>query len=1200
VIGVARKLTAILCLAAGLGYVSLSGNARADETAADTLIREVESLQRDGTRVKALIERLTGDRADSSGLPVEALLRLLEAIPPEPTIPAADAAAFDPQAVEFFERSVRPVLAEHCFACHGPEKQKNDLRVDSRASLVQGGARGAAIKPGDAAGSLLIQVIAYTGDVQMPPVGKLPQEAIDALTHWVAMGAPWPGGETVSVAATPTTMEARIEEARASHWAFQPVQNAPVPEVTNTGWSDSALDRFILKKLEEAGLSPSPRADKRTLIRRATFDLHGLPPTPEEVATFETDESPDAYARLIDRHLDSPRYGERWGRYWLDVARYADTRGYVFEEEREFAFSYTYRDYVIRAFNEDLAYDQFIMHQLAADRMDLGDDKRPLAALGFLTLGRHFLGNVHDITDDRIDVVTRGLQALTVSCARCHDHKYDPISSADYYAMYGIFRSSYEPEDPPLIEEPDPNDPQYQEYLNEIAAKEQAVQDYLTSLHVELLSEARNRVGDYLLAAWEARDMSEDEPLRALARDRKLHWQLLQRWRDYLKAKAETEGHDAIFAPWAAFASLSVEAFEAEAPALAAAFAANENADTRVNPRIAGAFKGDPPKTMAGVAERYGRALADVNREWIDLVASRAQIAQQSGEAHIDLPASLPDGDAESLRQILYGSDSPANIPAADVEDLKDVPTRNRVRDLRNAVAKVKATHPGRPDCAMALFDADKPFDPYVFERGKPENKGDPVPRGYLAVLAKGEREPFDDGSGRLELAKAIASRDNPLTARVMVNRVWMHHFGKPLAASPSDFGVQSDPPSHPELLDYLSWQFMENGWSVKSLHRAIMLSETYQQASFDRPDAGAVDPENRLIWRQNRRRLDFEAMRDAVLAAAGNIDFTMGGPSVDIAEEPLPLRRTVYSRVERQNLPGMFRTFDFAGPDTHSPRRYFTTVPQQALFLMNSPFIIEQARALMERPELSGDVPDADRVRTLYELTQQRGPSDEEVALGLAFLEKAVASGPPDSPPPPTWVYGYGLVDESAGTVASFDALPHFSGGSWKGGPDLPDPELGWVSLHSHGGHPGDDAHAAIRRWIAPLDATVAIEGHLRHGSEKGNGVKGYVISSRSGIVWSGSIHNGEIETDASEIIVEKGDTLDLVVSCQGDTGWDGFTWHPRIWVTETKDESTFIREWLTRLDFEGPAPEPPTPLDPWGQYAQVLLLTNEFMFVD
>ena len=379
-----------------------------------------------------------------------------------------------------------------------------------------------------------------------------------------------------------------------------------------------------------------------------------------------------------------------------------------------------------------------------------------------------------------------------------------------------------------------------------------------------------------------------------------------------------------------------------------------------------------------------------------------------------------------------------------------------------------------------------------------------------------------------------------------------------------------------------------------------ILLTEAYQQASDDNEAARAADPENRLLWRQNRHRLDFEAMRDALLAAAGHLDTSMGGPSVQIVEPPFSLRRTVYSQIERQNLPGMFRTFDFAGPDTHSPKRYFTPQPQQALFFMNSPFVIEQERAMAARPELASGVPNEERVRSLYALTQQRVPDAEEVAMGLAFLARSATSGPPDPPRAPDWLYGYGRVDEAAGAVASFTALPHFSDETWKGGPVLPDPALGWVSLNAKGGHPGEEQFAAIRRWVAPVSGTLSIEGQLRHGSDKGNGIAGYVVSSRADIVWTGHVHNGAIDTNAASIPVEKGDTLDLVVASAGDTGWDGFEWHPRLWLTDTPEEDILKREWLTRIDFAGPAPAPPEPLRPWEQYAQVLLLTNEFMFVD
>ncbi|MCC6695488.1 MAG: PSD1 domain-containing protein [Candidatus Hydrogenedentes bacterium] len=1160
------------------------------EILVDKLTGFVQRLEADAAAREAARDALK-DNASAPAQAVQDLLRALEQ-------GSAPQAPPDPELSEFFERQIRPLLAEHCISCHGPDKQKNGLRLDSREAVLRGGVSGPAAAPGDPAASLLVQVIEYAGDIQMPPQGKLPDEAVEALRHWIAVGAPWPAGAGQSTTLSPKSMEERIAEARAAHWAFQPVTNPAPPEVAGAASSSAAVDRFILKKLEEANLTPSPRADRRTLIRRVTFDLLGLPPTPQEVEDFVNDDSPEAYATLVDRLLASPRYGERWGRYWLDVARYADTRGYVFQMERDFPFSYTYRDYVIRAFNEDLPYDQFLMQQLAADRLDLGDDKRPLAALGFLTLGRHFLGNVHDITDDRIDVVTRGLQGLTVSCARCHDHKYDPVPIEDYYSLYGIFRSSVEPEELPRIEEPDPSDPQYQDYQKALHTAEQAVQDFLNGLHVDLLTQARSRAGDYLLAAWEARGMTEDEPLRALARDKDLHWQLLQRWREYLKAKSGE--HDPVFAPWTVFAALAPESFEAEAAALAARFAANEDKDRPINPRIAAAFAGETPKSMAAVAERYGALLRGVDEEWSEYLASQAHIAAQQGAESVALPAALPDLDAESVRLVLYGKDSPANIPAGDVEELKDVPTQNRVRDLRNGVMRVKASHPGRPDCAMALFDSEVLFDPYVFERGKPENKGPAVPRRYLAVLARDERAPYTDGSGRLELAQAIASKENPLTARVLVNRLWMHHFGRPLVDTPSDFGLRCTPPSHPELLDYLAWQFMENGWSIKGLHRMMLLTETYQQSCADNATARAADPENRLLWRQNRRRLDFEAMRDALLASAGHLDTTMGGPSVQIVEPPFSLRRTVYCQIERQNLPGMFRTFDFAGPDTHSPKRYFTTVPQQALFLMNSPFVIEQARALMARPELAAGKPDEERIRALYALIQQREPAADEIAMGLAFLAKSATSGPPDPPRPPDWLYGYGHVDEAAGRVASFAPLPHFSDATWKGGPVLPDPTLGWVSLNAKGGHPGETQFAAIRRWVAPVSGMLSIEGQLRHGSDKGNGVTGYVVSSRTGIVWTGRAHNSAIDTNAASISVERGDTLDLVVDSAGDTGWDGFEWHPRLWLTDTPETDVLKREWLPRIDFAGPTPAPPEPLHPWEQYAQVLLLTNEFMFVD
>jgi mono/diheme cytochrome c family protein len=1093
--------------------------------------------------------------------------------------------------LEYFETHVRPVLAENCVECHGPPRQRSGLRLDSRAGVLRGGESGPALVPGDVAQSLLLQVLRYDGAVKMPPPGKLDDAAIAAIEHWVAMGAPWPA-ETAEPLDAAKPFAEIIAEAREQHWAFQPVTAPALPEVSDGAWARSPIDYFVLAQLEQAGLGPSPTAGKRTLIRRATFDLIGLPPTRDEVEAFEQDDSPEAFETVVDRLLASPHYGERWARYWLDVARYADTKGYVFQEERAFPFSHTYRDYVIRAFNDDLPYDEFLMHQLAADQMELGEDKRPLAAMGYLTLGRRFIGNVHDIVDDRIDVVTRGMMGLTVSCARCHDHKYDPISAADYYALYGVFRSSEEPAELPLIAAPNMDDTLYQEYVTEVTAKETEVARFLERLHVELLQHTRDITVEYLMAAHEARDVQGDEPLQTIARDRALRWQLVQRWRAFLNAK--TDAPDAVWTPWQAFAALAPDEFAARAPELAQRFVEAKHEAQPVNARIAAAFKGDAPASMDDVAARYGRVLHSAAREWADLLASHSQIAARTGA--FAPPAGLPDPDADAIRLVLYGADSPANIPAADVEMLSDVPTQNKVRDRRNAVLRVQATHPGRPDRAMALVDAAKLFDPYVFLRGKVENKGEKVPRRFLEVLDPAGKA-FEQGSGRLELAQAIASAENPLTARVMVNRVWMYHFGQALVDSTSDFGLRSDEPTHPELLDYLAARFVQEGWSMKKLHRAIMLSNAYQQASEDREDGLSMDPENRLLWRQNRQRLDLESMRDAVLAAAGTLDATMFGPSVTITQRPFPTRRSVYSFIERQNLPGMFRTFDFASPDTHSPKRYATTVPQQALFMMNGPFVVEQARLLAGRAV--GEP--VERVRELYARVFQRYPTEEELRLAEMFLEQSTTSMPIAPPGPREWQYGYGTVDEAANAVVSFTPMPHWTGQAWQGGPNLPDAALGWVTLHSHGGHPGGDAdHSVIRRWISPVEGVIGIVGDLKHGAEAGDGVIGYIVSSRDGIVWKGAVRNGEIPTNVEIINVAPGDTLDLVVACGENEQHDSFTWHPRIYVNEAVGDIPVKTEWLARLDFAGPPPQPPAPLEPWEQYAQVLLMTNEFMFVD
>lgn len=874
------------------------------------------------------------------------------------------------EAEAFFETKVRPVLAERCWSCHGDAKQSSELRLDSRARILQGGLQGPAIEPGKPDESLLIEVVDGSGLLTMPPKGKgdkLKPEQIEALGDWIRAGAPWP--EHLEVADS----KAGASE---THWSFQPVEAVEVPSVADPSKVATPVDAFIVSKLEQAGLSPSPSADRRTLVRRATFDLTGLPPTPEEVEAFEKDESPDAFARLVDRLLDSPQYGERWARHWLDVARYADTKGYVFQQERRYPFSYTYRDYVVEAFNQDKPYDQFLKEQIAADQLK-SDDPTTLAALGFLTVGRRFLNSQQDIIDDRIDVVTRGLMGLTVACARCHDHKYDPIPTEDYYSLYGVFASCDEPEDLPKIGES--SGPEAEKYRQERQKRLKAVSDYVEERRQAYQKVTREQAEAYLLAAFDLgfKDGGRgDKKLDGIVRDRKLRPELLRRlmrlWKRGEKAKAEP-----FLQAWRAFEAVPAEDFAEKAPAVSSKLVETaENLVGPPEPSLAFVVAQPPPESMREVVARYGRLLAEAAK-----------------------PESPETEAVREAREVLDQKGGPFVVASDEVDRLKDRAERNKIRALERKVAELDVVHPGAPPRAMVLVDREEPVEPHVFLRGNPGRRGETVPRRFLKVLSGPDREPFEHGSGRLDLANEVADAQNPLTARVFVNRVWRYHFGEGLVRTPSDFGLRGDEPTHPELLDWLATDFIRNGWSVKHLHRAIMLSNAYRQQSRLRPDGFEKDPENRLLWRQSRQRLDFEAMRDALLAVSGRLDQTMGGRPVSITDSPGSPRRTLYGFIDRQNLDALFRTFDLASPDTSSPGRPVTTVPQQGLFFFNSPFVAQQSRALAERLEdLEADDYEQ-RVDRLYRLLFARDALPDEVDLARRFIEAQHKAGPEDAP---------------------------------------------------------------------------------------------------------------------------------------------------------------------------------------------------------
>jgi hypothetical protein len=469
-----------------------------------------------------------------------------------------------------------------------------------------------------------------------------------------------------------------------------------------------------------------------------------------------------------------------------------------------------------------------------------------------------------------------------------------------------------------------------------------------------------------------------------------------------------------------------------------------------------------------------------------------------------------------------------------------------------------------------------------VFKRGNPATKGEEVPIQYLTVISGDKRQPFKHGSGRLEMARAIVSKDNPLTARVMVNRVWAWHFGQGLVTTPSDFGTRCELPSHPELLDYLARRFMDNNWSIKRLHRDVLLSATYRQSSRDNP-AASVDPSNRLLWRFNRQRLDFESMRDSLLAVSGELDASAGGRPVDMFVSP---RRSVYAKVDRQFVPGVFRVFDFANPDLHIPQRATTTVPQQALFFMNSTFLADRARALAARPAVAAAPTPKDKVRALYELCYQRLPTERQQEAALDFLgqqqSRTIQPQPAPPPPPSPWQYGYGEIDPATGRVAHFTKLPHFTGTAWQGGPTWPDAKLGWVQLTATGGHAGDDlSHAAVRRFTAPRDATVSITGTVRHPNEAGDGVVATIVSSRTGVVARYTLHHQSATAAIEPVALRKGDTLDFVVDRHNDLNSDDFEWSPKIKDLAATGESS--RAFDAKKDFAGvPPPPPPPPPNP------------------
>ena len=887
-----------------------------------------------------------------------------------------------------FNRQVRPILAEHCFQCHGPdgEKRSADLRLD-----VEADAKKSSIVAGSPGDSELIHRISSTDpDAVMPPreTGKVLTEAQkEVLKQWIQEGAKY-----------------------ASHWAFQPIADSDdlLKSLPSSNVDRSPVDRFLTQKLDEAGLTYSQPVSRAQFIRRATFDLTGLPPTWAEVEAFENDTAAGSEQRLIDRLLESPRYGERWGRHWLDIARYADTHGGAAIGFTSFPFSYTYRDYVINAFNRDLPIDRFLQEQIAADQMGLSDGDPALAALGFLTVGMQFR-NYHDTIDDQIDVVTRGLMGLTVTCARCHDHKFDPIPTADYYALYAAIAPSKAPSELPAIGAVT-DEQARQQYERELADLKLKATQFAREQNEVLRNRLRMQVGLYLAEI--AKGIGEqDLSTQFLSyRTDDIRPLVFNRWRTWLAGMSK---EDPVFGPWLemqSWGSIPETEFQTRRDEYLGRLSAELDAIGRTpdklhalygaplkwNTFVVDALVEQKPSSLSAVAAVYGKVFADQQRTWLQaLLESSAEAAVGGTVLPDDHPQHLVI-NSPSHRQIrhhLYAEGSPFDLSDEDAIRLTNRTIADLASGKKAAIHQLNLASPGSPPRAMIMREDPLPKPTHIFLRGNPLARGEVVEARFLSSLPGDHSQTYEPGQRRLGLARSLVAKDNPLTARVLVNWAWQNHFGMGLVRTPDDFGTRGQAPTHPELLDYLADQLRKNGWSLKWLHRQIMLSQAYAQGAVENEQSRQIDPENLLLWRMPRRRLEFEAMRDAMLAASDELDVTMGGRPIDLTSSPAVPRRSVYGFVNRDVIANLMSTFDTANPNACTARRQETTVPQQTLFALNSDFIQDRAARLAVLTKEMKLESDAERIKVMVRKALGRNPTESEIAQASTFMTEATAN---------------------------------------------------------------------------------------------------------------------------------------------------------------------------------------------------------------
>lgn len=1006
----------------------------------------------------------------------------------------------DVENIAFFEKNIRPVLIEHCYECHSGKAKilKGGLRLDHREGLLAGGNSGAAIVPGDPEASRLVHALRYKDpDLRMPPSGRLPDPVVTNFVEWIRSGAVDPRQEAPTASARKTIDLGKARD----FWAFRPSMDQRPPQVEDPSWVHSPIDHFILARLESGGLKPASPIDQRRLLRRVTFDLVGLPPTQAETAAFLADRRPDAFARVIDRLLASPRYGEKWGRHWLDIVRYADSNG--MDENMAFVNAYRYRDWVIEALNKDKPYDRFVQEQVAGDLLvseTTRDDERMrlLTATGFLSVGPKMIAcddgrkMEMDIIDEQISTLGQSVLGLTIACARCHDHKYDPISSADYYSLAGIFKSTQTMNNFNVVARwhewellNDEDQKRVDKYRSDLATTEKTLQEAVKSEAEKLLPSARARAGEYLLAAFEifrGRDEvpvdggvgvgelldsagferstliveAEDYARGTLTRDttsygRGIGVLLHQGFAEYDftiekagRYQLETRHASEEERPMRLFVD-GVLTSELVAKERTGGWGPDEQSWFRVGTLHLGPGKhtlrlertdGPVPHIdkwmLLPVREDSKGLRSGFIVQWLDYLRAmektpsdlwrRGDVAETVHEAIVrenskrfdeaesawakaleldpEVPA-LSDAKLEAYREVLHDEERGPFALGEDPERFFATAARSNVERLRVRLNTLKQDPPDIPR-AMGVREG-KPENLRVHLRGDYLTLGEETTRRFPSVFGDEEPAIIEGSSGRLELARWMTSPDQPLFARVIVNRVWLWHFGDGLVRTPDNFGELGERPTHPKLLDWLARRLVASGWSLKELHRTLLLSATYRMGSTYDEHAYARDPDNRLWWRFPRRRLNVEELRDSLLSLADNLDLTMYGQlmraaprqyvatfnqsSTETAETP---RRSVYLPVVRSGTFPIYQIFDFPDPSVPLGRRASTTIAPQALFLMNSKLVLGEASRLVELGMKTPDVNPEERVAWFYGRILGREPDAAEMDSALSFVENS------------------------------------------------------------------------------------------------------------------------------------------------------------------------------------------------------------------